>query len=61
MLRVAATIYSIVGTTLAGIAIVVALVSGFDDGQAIIVAAALGAIAGLPVAWLVARSMMARG
>jgi len=57
MLRLASILYSLIGTTLAGSAIVVALVSGYDDAQGIVAAAALGGLAGLPVAYLVARRL----
>lgn len=57
MLRLASVLYSLIGTTLAGSAIVVALVMGFDGLQGILVAAALGGLAGLPVAYLVAREL----
>ncbi|PWR04137.1 hypothetical protein DKT77_02820 [Meridianimarinicoccus roseus] len=59
MLRLASLLYSLIGTTLAGSAIVVALVMGHDDLQGIVVAAALGAVAALPVAVAVARRLYA--
>jgi hypothetical protein len=57
MFRLAVLLYSIVGTTLAGILIIVALVAGYDDARGIIVAAALGAALAVPAAWLVARAI----
>ena len=57
MIRLASILYSLIGTTLAGSAIVVALVMGFDDLQPILVAAALGALAALPAAWFVAKRL----
>lgn len=60
MLRLASLLYSIIGTSLAGAFVVAALVAGFDDARGIIVAAALGAILGLPAAWMVARAITAR-
>ncbi|MGB0661060.1 MAG: hypothetical protein ACPGNV_12905 [Mangrovicoccus sp.] len=57
MFRLASLLYSLIGTTLAGSAIVVALVMGYDDLQGIVIAAALGALAALPVSYLVARQM----
>jgi len=59
MLRLASILYSLIGTTLAGSAIVVALVAGYDGAQGIVVAAVVGALAALPVAYLVARRLYA--
>ncbi|NCO87289.1 MAG: CTP synthetase [Rhodobacterales bacterium] len=58
MLRLASVLYSIIATTLAGSCVIVALVSGYDTLLPIVVAAALGAVAAVPVAWLVARAMI---
>lgn len=57
MYRLASLLYSLIGTTLAGSAIVVALVMGFDDLTGILGAAVIGALAGLPVSWMVARKL----
>lgn len=57
MYRLASLLYSLIGTTLAGSAIVVALVMGFDDLTGILGAAVIGALAALPVSWLVARKL----
>jgi hypothetical protein len=57
MLRLASILYSLIGTTLAGSAIVVALVAGYDGAQGIVWAAVIGGLAGLPVAYLVARRL----
>lgn len=57
MLRLAMMLYSLIGTTLAGSAVVVALVIGQDTLRPILIAAALGAIAALPVAWAVAARL----
>lgn len=59
MLRLASILYSLIGTTLAGSAIVVALVAGYDDAQGIVAAAAIGGLAALPVAYVVARRLYA--
>jgi hypothetical protein len=59
MLRLAMILYSLIGTTLAGSAIVVALVIGQDGLQGILVAAILGALAALPVSLMVARRLYA--
>lgn len=57
MFRLASLLYSLIGTTLAGSFIVVALVAGFDDLAGVVAAAALGGLAGLPVSYLVARKL----
>ncbi|MCA0203669.1 hypothetical protein [Pararhodobacter sp.] len=57
MFRLTSLLYAIVGTTLAGIGVVVAVSLNLYDFQSIIVAAVIGAVAGLPVSWLVARKL----
>jgi hypothetical protein len=61
MLRLAAVLNPIVGTTLAGILVIVALVSGNDAMGTILGAAVLGYVLGLPVSALVARGILGRG
>lgn len=46
-----------IGSTLAGSAVVAALTLGFDTLVPILVAAALGFVAAIPVSWLVAREI----
>jgi len=55
MLRLFGIIYGMAGPTLAGSAIVAALVMGKDTAMPIVAAAALGAVAALPISWLVAK------
>lgn len=50
-------LYPVIGTTLAGIAMVVALTTGMDTVKPIVVAAAIGALVGLPATWIVARKV----
>lgn len=57
MLRLTMLLYSIVGTTLAGIGIVVAVTMNLYDFRSIIVAAVAGAVLALPVSWYVARQL----
>ncbi len=57
MLRLASVLYSLISTTLAGTFVVAALVMGQDTLQPIVIAAALGFAAALPVTWLVAKTM----
>ena len=60
MLRLASVLYSLISTTLAGTFVVAALVMGQDTLQPIVIAAALGFVAALPVTWLVAKTMVER-
>lgn len=57
MFRLMLLLYAIVGTTLAGIGIIVAVTMNLYDAQSIIVAAAIGAVAALPVVWVIARKL----
>ncbi|QAX29319.1 hypothetical protein [Leisingera sp. NJS204] len=61
MLRLASVLYSLIGSSLAGVGVIAVLVAGLVSTQAILASAAIGAIAGLPVAWLVAKQLYARG
>jgi hypothetical protein len=49
--------YTLAFTVLAGSAIVAALTMNLFDLRSILIAAALGAIAALPVAWIVAKKV----
>ena len=60
MLRLASVIYAMAGTTLAGIMVVVALASGYDTLNYILIAAAVGAAIGIPAAYLVAKALVGR-
>jgi hypothetical protein len=57
MFRLASVLYSLIGTTLAGSFIVVALTMGYDTLVPILVAAGGGALIALPASWLVARRL----
>lgn len=57
MSRLMMILFSMIATTLMGIGIVIALVSGHDTLQPIVVAAAIGFVLALPVAWYVARQI----
>ncbi len=59
MLRLAMILYSLIGTTLAGSAVIAALTMGYGTLQPILIAAALGAALAVPVAALVARRLTA--
>jgi putative flippase GtrA len=57
MLRLAALLFIVVGASLAGILIVAALVAGLDTARPIVIAAAIGFAAAVPVSLLVARRL----
>ena len=57
MLRLASILYSLIGTTLAGSLVVVALTMGYDTLNPILIAAGVGFVAALPVTWVVAKAI----
>jgi putative flippase GtrA len=57
MLRLTSIMYSIVGTTLAGIGVVVAVTLNLYDFQSIIWSAVIGAVVALPVSWMIAKKL----
>lgn len=57
MTRLMLILFSMASTTLMGVAIVIALTMGLDTLQPILVAAALGFVAAIPVSWLLARRL----
>ncbi len=57
MTRLFMLLLSIIMTTLAGIGIVGVLTMGLYDWRSMLAAAAIGAVAALPVAWAVARRL----
>ncbi|GGA97923.1 CTP synthetase [Allosediminivita pacifica] len=57
MLRLAGILYSLIATTLAGSAVIAVLVAGYDTLVPILIAAAVGFLAALPVSWMVARAL----
>ena len=59
MLRLASVLYAIVGTTMAGILVVVALVSGYDTLKYILIAAGLGSVLALPASVFIAKAIKA--
>jgi len=57
MLRLTSILYAVIGTTLAGAGVVVALTMNLYDVQSILIGVALGALAAVPVSWIVARKL----
>ena len=58
MTRLMMIIFSLASTSLMGAFIVAALVRGMDTLQPILIAAALGFVAAIPVSWIVARQIV---
>lgn len=57
MIRLFSLLYTFIGATVAGTFIIAALTMNMFDTRSIIVAAALGFVAGVPVAWIVAKKL----
>lgn len=57
MHRLPVTIFSLTAPTLAGLGVVVALVSGVSTGAGLGLAAGVGAIIAAPLSWGVARKL----
>lgn len=57
MLRLTSILYAVVGTTLAGIGVVVAVTMNMYDFQSIIWSAVIGAIVAVPASWMIAKKL----
>lgn len=57
MLTLTLIMHIFIGTTLAGIGVVVALVMGLDTMQPILIAALIGYVISIPASWFVARAI----
>lgn len=57
MIRLFSLIYTFVGATLAGSLIVAALTMNMVDTRSIVIAAAVGFAAAVPVSWIVAKKL----
>lgn len=55
MFKLASILYSLVGTTLAGSAVVISLVAGYDTLVPILIAAAAGFLVALPASIILAK------
>ena len=58
LFKIVMTFYGIIGSTLASVLVVVALVNGVSGLWPLLGAAAVGFVLGLPVSYFVARAMM---
>jgi len=61
MFRLFMILYSMVGTALAGSLVVAALTMGQYTLRSILIAAAVGALAAVPAAWVIARRIVGGG
>ena len=57
MSKLVPLIYIVVGATLAGVFMVVALTAGFDTTQPVVYSALAGFVVGLPVTWIIAKKI----
>lgn len=57
MTRLAALLYPVIATAVAGSAVVVALTMGQDTLQPILIAAGAGAAVSLPLSWVIAKQL----
>ena len=57
MLRLASMLYSIIGSTLAGVGVIAVLASGYDTLAPILISAAVGAVLAVPVTLIVAKKI----
>jgi len=57
MLRLGFILHLFIGTTMAGSAVIAALVTGYDTLVPILVAAGAGFVLALPVTWIVTRRL----
>ncbi|MDD3797675.1 MAG: hypothetical protein PHE36_00685 [Novosphingobium sp.] len=58
MFRLMSVLFSIIGTTLMGIGIVVVLVMGLDTWKPILLAAVAGFLVAIPVSWFISRAIL---
>lgn len=57
MLRLTMILFSMISTTLMGVGIVIALTTGYDSLQPILLAAAIGFVLAVPVSAIIAREL----
>jgi putative flippase GtrA len=60
MFRLALILYALIGTTLAGSLMVVALTAGYTTTTPVVASAALGFVLGIPTSYVVARAITDR-
>lgn len=57
MTRLMAVLFSIISTSLMGVGVIVALTTGNVTLQGIVIGAAIGFLAAIPVSWFVAKQL----
>ena len=57
MTRLMAVLFSIISTSLMGVGVIVALTTGNDTLQPILIGATIGFLAAIPVSWMVAKQL----
>ena len=57
MSRLMMTLFSMIATTLMGVGVVIALTTGYDTLQPIVIAAVFGFVLAIPVSWIIARQL----
>ena len=60
MLRLALILHIFIGSTLAGVCVIAALVAGMSTGLGLFVAALVGFLLAFPASWKVAQALYAR-
>ncbi len=60
MLRLASILHLFIGSTLAGVGVIAALVTGVNTGMGLFLIALAGFLIGFPVSWKVAQALYAR-
>jgi len=61
MFKIASLIYTVASATVMGIFIIIALVSGYDTMEYVVIAVVAGAIVALPVSYFVAKAIKEMG
>lgn len=57
MSRLMMTLFSMIATTAMGVGVIIALTTGHDTLRPILIAAALGFFAAVPISWYVAKQL----
>lgn len=58
MLRLFSILYAMIGTSVAGIAMVIALTAGYDTLYYIVASVIAGAVLAVPVTWVIAKKLI---
>ncbi len=61
MLKIASLIYTVASATVMGIFIIIALVSGYDTLEYVVIAVVAGAIVALPVSYYIDKAIKEMG